>query len=99
MKVYQICGDVGHYQALYPDDPEVWASKMLVFGGTPKAADWRPPRMHCNKPLLKRPDFWYVTPGALVAGASAIEAVRTPFEMAGELLDLPYQNEILTVLN
>ena len=99
MKIYKVECDVNTYQSLYPEDDDVYNSETLFFGGTPKASDWKPPKMYCDRPLLKRPDFWYIGPGVIVAGASAMDAVRTPFEMAGELLELPYDNEILTVLN
>ena len=56
--------------------------------------------MYCDGPLQKEPDFWSIGTGAtIVAGDKALEAVQTMFEMAGELLPLPYAGKMLTVLN
>lgn len=97
MKIYKIEHDVERYQSLYPEDDK--DMDMLFFGGIRKAESWKAPRMYCLNPLLERPDFWYTNPGVVIAGASAIEQVRTIFEMAGELLEFPFEGENLTVLN
>jgi hypothetical protein len=56
--------------------------------------------MYCPNPLAPQPAFPYLgTPGALVAEARAFDVVQTHFEMAGEILDLPFEGRILKVLN
>ncbi len=50
-------------------------------------------------PKLRHGNFYNFGGGFLTADGRATEALRTHFEMAGELLPLPYKGEIFTVLN
>ena len=58
-----------------------------------------PPPVFIYEPKLKAGDFFNFDSDALIANPRATEALRTLFEMAGELLPLPYKGEVYAILN
>jgi hypothetical protein len=99
MKVFEVIPDSNHYQSLLPEDRQIWSRKELDFDGTPRAAVWKPPPVFCLYPKLKKGDFLSLGAGRIVTTPQATEKVRTFFEMAGEILPLPYEGEEYSVLN
>jgi hypothetical protein len=102
MTVYELRFDVNHFKSLLVDEKNTWKIPAFEFDGKPKLSAWKPPKMYCDRPNLKTPDFWSpATSAAIAAGSKALPFVQTMFEMAGELLPLPYENgeETLTLLH
>lgn len=59
-----------------------------------------PPEVISTRPKLKRPEFWNFAPFFTFAVSPAsLEKVRHFLEEAGELLPLPYQSQVFSVLN
>ena len=106
LRIYRINADVNHFQDLlfdgqvyksYADQLQVM--EMLNLNGRPKRF-WIPPTVFCLEPLLEEPDFWSAGgTGGFAATERALDLVRPHFERAGQLLELPYDKQILTVLN
>ena len=98
MKVFRIKTDVNNYQWLIPNVPD---SQTLdyVFDCRSRQGAWRPPKIYPFSPTDRRGDFFKFGTGTLVASASAGEAVRTFFQMAGEQLPIFLDGERLVVLN
>jgi hypothetical protein len=99
VKVYQVEFDVNNFRSLAADDVAD-ARSILSFECKPKLPRWKPPSMYCPDPLSPAPDFWYIGGGSGIAVSSAaFPKVQTQFEMAGELLPLPFEGGELTLLN
>ncbi len=96
MKVYRIKRDY-HFQYFLPEDEADW--DKLQMDCMPKAGGWSPPPVFIYEPKLKPGDFYNFGGDFLITNARATEALRDYLEMAGELLPLPYQGELYTVLN
>ena len=107
MKVYLIKREVNTFRSVLFSRSQDIGAPLYSFDGTPAAESWAPLKVYCDNPKKKRGDFWDVGVGlTFAATAQALELVRTPFEMAGELLSLefaarrgPSVVEPLTVLN
>lgn len=97
MKVYNVTMDVNHYQSFLPEDDD--RAKVGDFDGSSQLETWEPPPVFIYEPKLKAGDFFNFSSDCLIANPRATEALRTLFEMAGELLPLPYKSEIYTILN
>lgn len=99
MKVYSVQADTTNYRRLLPADESVWDTDMLFFDCEPKAAVWKPPPLYCFNPKKKPGDFVNLRCGCLIAEPSAMSTIAGCFEMAGELLPLPFEGRVLTLLN
>ena len=97
MKVYKILADVNRFQYFLTEREEDWES--LVMDGTSKAESWIPPLVYVYQPKLEKGDFYNFSNGILISSPEATEALRTQFEIAGELLPLPYGDKNFTLLN
>jgi hypothetical protein len=97
MKIFRIENDVDHYRYLLPEEQGCLAFREL--DGTPKAEAWSPPNVRICEPQLEIGNFYNFGNGFLIADLRATEALCTLFEMAGELLPLPFNGDLYTVLN
>jgi hypothetical protein len=97
MRVYRIQNDVNHYQYFLTEDEA--DCEKLVMDCTPRAESWVPPRVFVYMPRHKTGDFYQFGSSALITSPRATEVLRTHLEMAGELLPLPYEGQVFTVLN
>ena len=98
MRVLEIEHDGDHYQFFMP----VKRKGNPTFGwfdGTPKSNQWSPPEVFIYAPKLKRSNFYYPYCGALIADKKATDALRELFSKAGELLPVPYKDELYYLLN
>lgn len=101
MKIYRVRADVERYQHFALEDPATLAGNLLVFDGTPKLEEWKPPAVRLAGPTLKRGCFLGIkgVEGTLVADSAGYMAAGEFLEMAGELLPLPCGGETFHVLN
>ena len=101
MKIYRVRADVERYQHFIVEDPAALAGNLLVFDGTPKLEEWKPPAVRLAGPMLKRGCFLGIkgVEGTLVADSAGYMAAGEFLEMAGELLPLPCRSEMFHVLN
>ncbi len=105
MKVFLIQSDVDHYQHLEQDlDHMDFATKFTRLGMLnrcqPVSAPLTPPEVYSVYVKLKRGDFWELAGYSTFAlPAASIEKVRPLLEAAGELLPLPYGDQVFGVLN
>lgn len=97
MKVFQVRNDVNRYQYfLTKDDGD--APKM-VMDATSKQDSWVPPPVYIYQPKHKVGDFYQFAAGTLITSPRATNTLRGYLEQAGELLPLPYEGQVFTVLN
>jgi hypothetical protein len=97
MKVYRINNDINRYQYFLTErEEDVLKLKMDC---TPKEHIWNPPSVFIYMPKLKAGDFHNFSSDILISSPRATEALRTHFEMAGELLPLPYKGQVYMLLN
>lgn len=92
MRVYKVVADVEAFRSVYPADKAMWRNKLL-FDGMPKLSGWPTPEFYYLYPKLSRGEFFGGITGGLVVSPEAVEAVRTFFEMAGELLPIKVEGE------
>lgn len=97
MKVYRINNNVNHYQYFLAEQEE--DELKLMMDCTSKEHNWNPPPVFIFRPKLRAGDFYNFSSDILISSPKATEALRTHFEMAGELLPLPYKGQIYTLLN
>lgn len=97
MKVYRINNDVNHYQYFLPEHKA--NALRLVLNCELLADSWMPHEVYIYEPKLKAGDLFNFSTGTLIFSPSATEKLQTFLEMAGELLPLPYKDEVYTVLN
>lgn len=97
MRVYRLRFDVNNYQYFLPEREEDWPT--LYMDCSPRSNNWKPIPVYIYQPKLKRGNFYSYTSGALITDPYATNILRTHFEKAGELLSLPYEEEVFTVLN
>ena len=96
-KVFSVRNDSDRYQTFSTVDQDDWEN--LMTNGQPRGSGWSPPPVYIQH--LERPssDFYSNNSGTLVATPHATEVLRPFFELAGEILPLPYQGEIYWLLN
>lgn len=99
MKIFRIRLDSNVFQSFLPVDTAIWQTDTLKMDCQPKSVQWKPPEVYVHSPKRKRGNFFHFCSGALVADSSAIEALRSTFEMAGELLPLEYNGVAFHLLN
>ncbi len=101
MNVYKVQLDVNHYRFFLPEDDSTYDTGILDFRCKPKRADWTPPTVYCDNPASDEGDFWSIGlgAGAFATTPAATDQVLEFLEMAGELLDLPFENSKFSVLN
>ncbi len=97
MKVFRIRMDVDRYQSFLPVDTKCKA--LHNTDGSPRSKDWSPPPVFVYSPKLKAGSFYNGNNAILIANQKATSALRYLFEMAGDLLPLPYKGEMYTLLN
>lgn len=103
MRVFEIIGDLNNHQQLLPRDEKIHKllkESPLWFDGRSKLENWSPPEMMLMSPKKKVPDIWSVnSDAAFAAGPRAFPLIQEFFEMAGEVLPLPFKGETLQLLN
>lgn len=97
MKVYRLDNDGNHYQYFLTEDEN--DEVKLITDCTPLASTWEPPPVYIYKPRLKAGDLYNFHGGSLIFSPAATEKLRTFLEMAGELLPLPFESQVYTLLN
>jgi hypothetical protein len=98
MKVFQVGFDVDHFQSLATQKEAIWLD--IPFECAELLPNWKPPAMYVRNPAKPAPDLWFVgIESAIAATGSAFDHVQTQFEMAGECLPLPTQEQEFTLLN
>jgi hypothetical protein len=106
MKIYELKFDE-KFQYLQADDRrcktdlEIQQLQLsLYFKGEPKEK-WHPPKVYSPYPKRLEPDIWSmgIGNGAFGVTEKAFEKLDAVLEMAGEILNLPYQNQTLTICN
>ncbi len=94
--IYKIVATSNDCQSLVADDDAVW--KNLRFDCTPQK-NWVPPKVRVFDPTKPLGDFLSFASGSLTVRAEKLSAVRSSFEMAGEILKLDGQNATYWCLN
>jgi len=97
IKVYRLKVDVNKYQYFLPEQEEYEAK--LWMDCISKADNWLPPPVFVYKPFHKKGDFYSFNSSALITSPKATQVLYPFLEVAGELLPLPYQGELFTLLN
>jgi hypothetical protein len=97
MKVFQMRVDIDRYQYLLTDPPEEFA--RLYMDCMPVAATWVPPPVFIVYPRRPRGDFLNANDSVLITSPRATEVLYHQLSWAGEVLPLPYDDEIFGVLN
>ena len=102
MEVFELDFLSDEYQCLVFDGPEcepVFTSGgSLCFDGQTKLP-WHSPPLRIYNPIAKKGDFLSLCPGCLVVRETAMEELRTEFEIAGELLPVQFSGEEGAILN
>lgn len=96
VKVYRLKSD---YSCQYFFTENKSDESKLTTNGTPRSSSWVPPGVFIYEPLLAIGDLYNFHSDSPIFSPRATEALRFYLEMAGELLDLPYNGEIYTLLN
>lgn len=97
MKVYRIKTDVNHYQYFLTENES--EAMALITDCKRRKASWQPPSVFIYEPLHEAGDFYSFYGGTLILSPEATELLRTFLEMAGELLPLPFESKVYTLLN
>lgn len=103
MRVFEINFDVTHYQALLVDGDDEFTFPYLDvmdFQAGRVGDSWKPPPVYVDQPRLKRPDIFHLV-GAigLVFTPSALSVLERFALWVGELLPLPFGEEVFQLLN
>lgn len=99
MKVFSVTEDVSRFQSLGVDDIDAWTEFALSVDCRSLTALWKPPTVYVRKPKLNRGNFLHITVGLLVADDEAFSKIGEFFEMAGEVLPIPFEGKTLSLLN
>jgi hypothetical protein len=99
MKIYKLSEDVNKYQWIMPVE-EKSLFDNLSFDCFSKKNEWVPLDMYIFNPKKKAGNFYSLGgAGALVFDEKVLDAMRSIFEMAGEILPLNLNGNILYCLN
>ena len=96
MRVFSVKHDP-RYQYLFPLEGQSRAFAEL--DGSFRADEWAPPRVSIPEPQLLPGDFFNFSDGFLITGPEATKALHDLLAVAGELLPIPYDGQIYTLLN
>ena len=105
MKIYWINTDVDNYCCLSQDFGTLdflvsHERQQRLSICQPATQPLTPPEVYIERPKLKRGDFWSFSPFHTFAlPSTSVGKVRVFLEDAGELLALPYKEEVFSVLN
>ncbi len=103
MRVFEIDFDVSRYQVLLVDGSDEFAFPYLdtmAFLEGRLGNAWKPPPVYVDKPLLKRPDIFHLVGATgMVFGPRALAELERFALWVGELLPLPFESEVLQLLN
>lgn len=97
MKVFRMTLDINHYQYFLTKSAS--ESRRLSMDGIPLGNSWSPPAVYVERPKRPAGDFYNPNNSVLIASPRTTEVLRSHFNFAGELLPLPYKDQIFTVLN
>ncbi len=104
-RVYEIDYDVDRYQAISVDGDDqftaAWRRSLGLEPGKSIMDRWTVPPLYVDRPKLLRPDIFYFVNLAItmILSKHAIEEVGHLAAMSGELLPMPFEGEVLQVLN
>lgn len=97
MKVYRVLNDVNHYQYFLTEREEdalkLWTECTSLIN------TWNSPTVFIYKPLHRKGDLYNFSANTLIFSPRATERLRTHLEMAGELLEVPYEGQSYWLLN
>jgi len=98
MKIFKIRQDCNRYRRIRELDLH---SDVLARAstGTPQSDVWIPPPVYLDNPKRKTGDFLNAADSYLVASQKATDALRSLFDLAGELLPLPFGDDLYWILN
>ena len=99
MKVYRIKLDTKFYQRFIPVDEVIWSRDALNMDCQNKKEDWPRVDVYVFNPKRERADISYLGPGGFLLNQRACDALRTPLEMAAEVLPVYHEDEILYLVN
>jgi hypothetical protein len=99
MEIHKIRLDSNIYQSVVPKDDNIWKNNLLKLDAQPKLETWKTPAVYVHNPKKKRGNFFHVCSGGIVVDSIALEKLRDFFEMAGELLPIDNDGEILHLVN
>jgi len=103
MRVFQISFDVDTYQALLVDGDDDFSFpffKSMQFKDGPVGDAWTPPPVYVDRPRLVRPDIFHLVGAVgMVFGPRALVELDRFISRAGELLPIPFGEEVLGLLN
>jgi hypothetical protein len=100
MKIYRVYEDVNNYQSLFLKDDSLWDDECFNFNARPKGSVWKTPSVFILEPNLIKGNFYYFTPGVLVADITTCEQlskfIKTP---SCELLPLQGKKDVYNLIN
>lgn len=96
-EIYLIKTDADTYQYFLPEDIE--EISKLSTNCKSKKDIWLPPSVFIYEPFLEKGDFYQAGFDYLISSPRATAILRNHFEMAGEVLPLPYNDEIYSFVN
>jgi hypothetical protein len=97
IRVFRVKNDVDNFQYFLTENES--DAPKLMMDGTPKSNIWSPPPVYLFQPKLQKGDFFNFYLDILISSPRATELLHNLFVEAGELLPLPYNDEVFTLLN
>jgi len=88
MKIFKVQDDTNNIQIVQPVDHSLITIEFLTFDGESRLQDWEDLMVYIYNPQKKPENFYRLTSGILVFDEKALEACRTVFEKAGEILPI-----------
>jgi hypothetical protein len=99
-RVYRVDFDLTDFGLLAVDGELSDYLDLLTLDGTSKADVWVPPPVFAPYPRRRRPDLWHLLGCAtLVCGGDVARMLEPHFSEAGEVLPLPFEDDVLSLLN
>ena len=98
MKVFRIQFGINNYQYFLADDAND-SVKLYMRDCQPLADSWVPPKVFVQYPRAKKSDFFQSNSSILIVNEKARDALNSHLAFAGELLPLPYNDEMYFILN
>lgn len=97
MKVFRLTFDINRYQYFLTDPLK--GAKRLWMDGSPTDGAWVPPSVYILYPKRPKADFFQSNDSVLIANPRATEALYHQLAWAGEVLPLPYGDEVYSLTN
>jgi len=98
-KIFRVKPDVNTFQSFQPVETGVWGTDALELGCSRKIQRWSSPLVRVSNDKLEVGNFFGLCPGGFVVDASTRNALAGFFEMAGEILPLPFGDSMFYLIN